>query len=116
MDKRRNYNRNAPKQRKETHITSKKKESKKRKIGHIDYTFLTLVIIIVCTGLVMLFSASAPAANRKFDNSYHFFIRQFYRNNIIYTLHTFSLFWLILNNNICSIVYTTNDYTICYII
>ena len=78
MDKRRNYTRNAPKQKKETHMTSKKKESKKRKIGHIDYTFLTIVIIIVCTGLIMLFSASAPAANRKFDNSYYFFIRQFF--------------------------------------
>ena len=76
MDKRRNHTRSASKQKKETHITSQKNGSKKRKIGHIDYTFLTLVIIIVCTGLIMLFSASAPAANRKFDNSYHFFIRQ----------------------------------------
>lgn len=54
----------------------KKSEEKKRKIGQIDYTFLTIIIIIVCTGLIMLLSASAPAANRKFGNSYHFFLKQ----------------------------------------
>lgn len=42
----------------------------------MDYTFLTILIVIVCTGLIMLLSASAPAANKKFGNSYHFFVRQ----------------------------------------
>ena len=53
-----------------------KMSSKKRRRGNMDYTFLTTVIIIVFAGLIMLLSASAPAANRKFGNSYHFFIRQ----------------------------------------
>ncbi len=42
----------------------------------MDYTFLTILIVIVCAGLIMLLSSSAPAANKKFGNSYHFFIRQ----------------------------------------
>lgn len=42
-----------------------------------DYTFLFLIVLLACAGLVMLLSASTPAANTKFNNSYHFFIRQF---------------------------------------
>ena len=53
-----------------------KMSAKKRHRGNIDYTFLTTIIIIVFAGLIMLLSASAPAANRKFGNSYHFFVRQ----------------------------------------
>lgn len=60
----------------ETASLNKKAASSKIRAGQIDYTFLTVLIIIVCAGLVMLLSASAPAANRKFGNSYHFFIRQ----------------------------------------
>lgn len=52
------------------------KTLKKRRMGQMDYTFLTILIVIVCAGLVMLLSASAPAANTKFKNSYHFFVRQ----------------------------------------
>lgn len=48
----------------------------KRKKSDMDYTFLTLVIIMVCVGLVMLLSASTPAGNARFGNSYHFFFRQ----------------------------------------
>lgn len=49
----------------------------KRKKSDMDYTFLTLVIIMMCVGLVMLLSASTPAGNVKFGNSYHFFLKQF---------------------------------------
>lgn len=42
----------------------------------IDATFLLLIIIVLCTGLIMLLSASAPTANTKFGNSYYFFARQ----------------------------------------
>lgn len=48
-----------------------------RKIGEIDYTFLLLTSVLTIIGLVMLLSASTPAANIKFGKSYHFFIRQF---------------------------------------
>lgn len=43
---------------------------------NIDTTFLLLIIIVLCAGLIMLLSASAPTANTKFGNSYHFFARQ----------------------------------------
>ncbi len=43
---------------------------------HMDATFLLLIIIVLCVGLIMLLSASAPTANTKFGNSYHFFARQ----------------------------------------
>jgi cell division protein FtsW len=43
----------------------------------MDYTFLLVLVIMVCFGLVMLLSASAPAANVKANgNSYHFFTKQ----------------------------------------
>lgn len=43
----------------------------------MDATFLLLVIIVISIGLIMLLSASAPAANTKVGNSYYFFMRQF---------------------------------------
>lgn len=46
-------------------------------IGEIDYTFLLLTVVLTIIGLVMLLSASTPAANIKFGKSYYFFIRQF---------------------------------------
>lgn len=55
---------------------TKKSKSRKAKLRDMDYTFLTLVVVLVCVGLVMLLSASAPTANVKFGNSYHFFERQ----------------------------------------
>lgn len=42
----------------------------------IDATFLLLIIIVLCVGLIMLLSVSAPASNTKFGNSYYFFVRQ----------------------------------------
>lgn len=42
----------------------------------MDYTFLVLVIIMLCFGLVMILSASAPASNTKLGNSYMFFLKQ----------------------------------------
>lgn len=42
----------------------------------MDATFLLLIIIVLCVGLIMLLSASAPAANTKVGNSYYFFARQ----------------------------------------
>lgn len=44
--------------------------------GEFDYTFLFLVFLLLAFGLIMLLSASTPAANTKFNNSYHFFLRQ----------------------------------------
>lgn len=45
--------------------------------GDIDYTFLFIVVLLLAAGLVMLLSASAPAANRIYGNSYYFFLKQF---------------------------------------
>ena len=47
-----------------------------RQAGEIDYTFLILVILVVCAGLVMLLSASAPAGKTNSGNSYSFFGKQ----------------------------------------
>lgn len=44
--------------------------------GEVDYTFLFLVILLLCAGLVMLLSASAPAANTTYGDSYYFFKKQ----------------------------------------
>ena len=44
--------------------------------GKMDLTFLFLVLGILATGLVMLFSASAPYASTYYGDSYHFIKRQ----------------------------------------
>lgn len=52
---------------------------KNRKVtvaGDLDFTFLTLVIVIVCVGLVMVLSASSPRALRLAGDSFHFFKKQ----------------------------------------
>ena len=42
----------------------------------MDITFFFLVMGLLVTGLVMLFSASAPYASNYYSNSYHFISRQ----------------------------------------
>lgn len=48
-----------------------------KSMGEMDYTFLTIVAGVLATGLIMLLSASAPRASSMYNNSYHFFFRQF---------------------------------------
>lgn len=54
------------------------KLKKKKEKRDIDYTFLFLIILLTSCGLVVLLSASTPAANTKTGNSYYFFLRQFW--------------------------------------
>lgn len=42
----------------------------------LDFTFLTLVIVIICFGIIMVFSASAPKSLRTYGNSYNFVKKQ----------------------------------------
>lgn len=49
-----------------------------RLVGEVDRPFLILVIVLVCIGSVMVFSASYPAAESKFGNSFHFARRQLF--------------------------------------
>lgn len=51
-------------------------ENKSKNRGMIDYTFLFIVVLMVCVGMVMLLSASTPAARTKYGNSYYFFNKQ----------------------------------------
>lgn len=44
--------------------------------GKLDFGFLSLVLILLSIGLVMLFSASYAYSYARFDNSYHFIVRQ----------------------------------------
>ena len=48
----------------------------KNKLGVVDFTFIFIVFVLLAFGLVMLLSASTPAANTKTGKSYYFFIRQ----------------------------------------
>ena len=49
------------------------KQKLSKAFGEADYTFLLLTIVLTVIGLIMLLSASTPAANIKFGKSYHFF-------------------------------------------
>lgn len=42
----------------------------------LDFTFFTLVTIIICFGIIMVFSASAPKSLRTYGNSYNFVTKQ----------------------------------------
>lgn len=59
-----------------------RRELRERKItrivGEMDRPFLILVIVLVCIGSVMVFSASYPVAETKYDNSFYFARRQFF--------------------------------------
>ena len=44
--------------------------------GGVDRPFLILVLILVCLGSIMVFSASFAYAGYKYDNPYYFVIRQ----------------------------------------
>ncbi|MCD7722507.1 MAG: putative lipid II flippase FtsW [Clostridiales bacterium] len=44
--------------------------------GAFDVPFFALTMVILAIGLVMLFSASYPYSYYKYDNSYHYFLRQ----------------------------------------
>jgi len=52
------------------------KLKKRVKKPDIDFTFLFLIILLTSCGLIVLLSASTPAANSKMGNSYYFFLRQ----------------------------------------
>ncbi|MCD8180142.1 MAG: putative lipid II flippase FtsW [Firmicutes bacterium] len=70
------YPKRAVKQNRRTTRAVAEKPAKIIRAGDIDYTFLFIVILLLAAGLVMLLSASAPAANRIYGNSYYFFIKQ----------------------------------------
>ena len=63
-------------------VSEKVKKNKKsfrsilRQEGKMDLTFFFLVIGLLVTGLIMLFSASAPYASNYHSNSYYFITRQ----------------------------------------
>ncbi|MCI8755001.1 MAG: putative lipid II flippase FtsW [Oscillospiraceae bacterium] len=48
----------------------------KARIGSMDYTFLMLVLVLVTVGLIMMFSASYPAALNATGDSFYFIKRQ----------------------------------------
>ncbi len=48
----------------------------KHKRKPVDYILLAVLITLVCMGLMMVFSASAPAAFEEFGDSLHYFKRQ----------------------------------------
>lgn len=56
--------------------SAKRRQSKLKKGGRLDITFLSLVLILLTIGLVMLFSASYAYSLAYYDNSYKFITRQ----------------------------------------
>ena len=46
------------------------------KKGPPDFILFMTTVILVCIGLIMVFSSSSVTANLKFDDPYYFFKRQ----------------------------------------
>ena len=58
-------------------LNEKYKENTRTLTGEIDYTFLSIVVLMVAFGLVMLLSASAPAASNMYKgDSFRLFKKQ----------------------------------------
>lgn len=47
-----------------------------RLVGEVDRPFLIILIVLICIGSVMVFSASYPSAESKYGNSFYFAKRQ----------------------------------------
>ena len=54
----------------------KQKKQKEKKCQYFDYSLLTIVIFLVCFGLVMLYSTSFYSAQIKFGDGMYYFKRQ----------------------------------------
>jgi cell division protein FtsW len=54
----------------------KRRAQKERVSGRCDYSLLAACIILICLGLVMLYSASAYGAEKMLDNGMYYLIRQ----------------------------------------
>ena len=52
---------------------AKKKKMARVKSEYFDYNLIAAVILLICFGLVMLYSTSAYTAQIKFDNDMNFF-------------------------------------------
>lgn len=52
------------------------KKKPKNKVHYFDYSLLTIIIFLVCFGLVMLYSASSYSAQLDGLSSMHYFLRQ----------------------------------------
>ncbi len=58
-------------------LNKKYKENTRTLAGDMDYTFLSIIILVVACGLVMLLSASAPSASSLYNgDSYELFRKQ----------------------------------------
>ena len=57
-------------------VTAEKTVRGSRSRGYYDYNLLAVVIILICFGLMMLYSASAYEASNMFGNDMYYFTRQ----------------------------------------
>lgn len=46
--------------------------------GHIDYTFVAIVLALLTYGLIMVFSASSATAHYRMNDTFHFIKKQFF--------------------------------------
>lgn len=58
-------------------MTAKQKAFSLKPQKKMDYSFLTVVLMLLCYGLIMVFSASSASAHYQFDDAYYFIKRQF---------------------------------------
>lgn len=57
-------------------MTAERAVRSRRKRGYYDYNLLAVVIILICFGLMMLYSASAYEASNTFGDDMYYFGRQ----------------------------------------
>lgn len=50
--------------------------NRKKKQGYLDYNLLAVVIILICFGLIMLYSASSYEALEKLNDDMYYFVKQ----------------------------------------
>lgn len=57
-------------------MAGRKKKKRSAKSGYYDFNLVAVVILLICFGLVMLYSTSAYTAQVKFGNDMNFFTKQ----------------------------------------
>ena len=57
-------------------MAGRRKKKRSAKSGYYDFNLVAVVILLICFGLVMLYSTSAYTAQVKYGNDMNFFTKQ----------------------------------------
>ena len=57
-------------------LSVRSKATRRKKTDYYDYSLVAVIILLICFGLIMLYSTSAYMAEIKFGDDMHYFKKQ----------------------------------------